>query len=412
VIASTVKSLIFFQMDPLGDKVGGIQTFIRNFIRYAPDDFEMHFVGVTTDPRKRPVGVWSTLEMEGRPVRFLPVVAVRDENVKGRVPLSLRLTGGLLRHRRQIDCSDKLVTFHRIEPSVALRSHPSRTILFLHGNPLVDMKNPRAETKWSGLGWLYQSFERRQLAGIERVFIVLEEAVQEYKDRYPQWADRFQFIPTWVDDTRFFPLSPDARQIARAEFLAEQGLPQASELLMFVGRLDGHKDPLLLVDSFAALTSRRPEVALVVVGAGPLEGQVADRIRQLGLETRVRILGFVSPERVADLLRVADLFLLTSAFEGMPMSVLEALGSGVPVVAPDVGEVGRVVHDGRSGAICRLREPARVADAAVRVLAERPGPEQCAAAVRDFTASVVLDRLYREYRRLSATGSPAVTARA
>ena len=150
---TSLQTMIVFQMDPLGDKVGGIQTFIRGFVRYAPDDFDIEFVGVTSDARSRPVGRWEQIQMEGRSVQFLPVTAVTNENEKGTLPLSLRLTAGILRHRRKIDTRRRVVSFHRIEPTLAFMRRPCTSILFLHGDPATDIRDPHAETKWSYFKW-------------------------------------------------------------------------------------------------------------------------------------------------------------------------------------------------------------------------------------------------------------------
>src|SRR6185295_17407652 len=95
----------------------------------------------------------------------------------------------------------------------------------------------------------------------------------------------------------------------------------------------------------------RPSVRLLVVGDGVMRMELIERTRALGIEQRVTFAGLRNSEEVSDLLQIADAFLLTSAYEGMPMAALEALGCGVPVVTTAVGEVSRVVRDGVSGRI-------------------------------------------------------------
>ncbi len=70
---SGIKSLIIYPMDLLGSKLGGIQTYIKNFIKYAPDDFDISFVGVSTKAAERPVGKWQRIELYSRQINFLPL---------------------------------------------------------------------------------------------------------------------------------------------------------------------------------------------------------------------------------------------------------------------------------------------------------------------------------------------------
>ncbi|HJX31931.1 MAG TPA: hypothetical protein VJ624_08815, partial [Thermodesulfobacteriota bacterium] len=83
---SKVKCLILYQMDPLGGKIGGIETFDRNFIKYAPEDLDIEFVGVSSDKRCR-IGRWQEAELYGKKFNFLPVLYVKNENVRTPIPL-------------------------------------------------------------------------------------------------------------------------------------------------------------------------------------------------------------------------------------------------------------------------------------------------------------------------------------
>src|SRR3954454_22102604 len=68
-----IRVLVVHPRDPAAPTIGGIQTFLGDFIKYAPDDFEIYFAGVTRDAKERPVGKWLPLEVSGRRIRFLPI---------------------------------------------------------------------------------------------------------------------------------------------------------------------------------------------------------------------------------------------------------------------------------------------------------------------------------------------------
>ena len=96
---------------------------------------------------------------------------------------------------------------------------------------------------------------------------------------------------------------------------------------------------------------------------------------------------------------------MSSAYEGMPICILEALGSGLPVVATDVGEISRVVHSGFNGELVTVHKPDNVADGMARCLrnAERYRGKPSYDSVIEYTPEKVLSPLYENYRNLART---------
>jgi glycosyltransferase involved in cell wall biosynthesis len=107
------------------------------------------------------------------------------------------------------------------------------------------------------------------------------------------------------------------------------------------------------------------DVRFVWVGAGPLRSSLTERVRREGLQHRVAFVG--AAENVAERLRAADLFLLTSDREAAPLSVLEAMSVGLPIVAPPVGEVDPWLDRSEGGVLIRSRSPADYAGAIGRL---------------------------------------------
>jgi glycosyltransferase involved in cell wall biosynthesis len=396
-----IKPLIMYPMDPLGGKIGGIQTYIKNFIKYAPADFEVHFVGVSSDEDNRPVGKWQAVEAFGKSINFLPLLHVRDENFKTKIPLSLKFTFALFRYKKKIVVDGSILEFHRIEPSMPVVKAAARKILFVHGN-IADLYNQDTEVKWGRLPWLYFQLEKRLIHHMDKVFVVRQDGVDFYRERYPQMEDRFSFLPTWVDEEIFSPYDEEDRTARLRDFLREKGLPAESRLVLYVGRLEGQKDPVLLVDAFRLTSARMPEARLVVVGTGSLRSEMEQRVNLHGLQGKILFLGALAQDMVAELMRISDVFVMTSAFEGMPMCVLEAQGCGLPVVSTDVGEVGRVVRDGISGLITKDRNAPTIGEAVLKVLRQRENftVGNCLKSVEEFTAKRVLSRLYQAHYEL------------
>jgi glycosyltransferase involved in cell wall biosynthesis len=119
--------------------------------------------------------------------------------------------------------------------------------------------------------------------------------------------------------------------------------------LVTVGRLAEQKGQLLLVDAAARLKDRRPDFELVIVGDGPLKGEIQRAIDRSGLGDRVRITGFLDNRGVRRELEAARALVLPSFAEGLPVVIMEAMALGRPVIATSIAGIPELVEPGRSG---------------------------------------------------------------
>ena len=126
-----------------------------------------------------------------------------------------------------------------------------------------------------------------------------------------------------------------------------------------------------MIAAFAEALQEHPQATLLVAGAGPLEDEVRALARQAGIEDAVRLLGLRSD--VAALMQAADGFVMTSRWEGLPMVLLEAGASSLPIVATDVGGSRDAVVDGVSGYLTPVADPAASAGAMVKVMQRERG---------------------------------------
>ena len=126
-------------------------------------------------------------------------------------------------------------------------------------------------------------------------------------------------------DTERFAFSADVRSAKRTE-LALDG----KKVLIHVGRFHDQKNHTFLVDIFNAVHAADPDTVLLLVGVGPLEDSIREKVRGLGLDAHVRFLGNRSD--VNELLCAADAFVFPSLYEGLPLTLVEAQTSGIPVV--------------------------------------------------------------------------------
>lgn len=132
----------------------------------------------------------------------------------------------------------------------------------------------------------------------------------------------------------------------RALFRAEQGVAPEAVVIVHVGRFVELKNHALLLRAFMQLKSQ-PPLYLWLVGDGELRPSMEQLAQELGVAERVRFWGVRSD--VADILNAADIFTLPSKYEGNPMSVMEAMATGLPVVASAVGGIPELVEESVSG---------------------------------------------------------------
>ena len=143
------------------------------------------------------------------------------------------------------------------------------------------------------------------------------------------------------------------------------GLPDDAVVALTVANLRREKDYPNLLRAAQLALAQEPRLHVLAVGQGQLEAEVAALHRELGLGDRCRLLGYRTD--VKDLMAAADVFVLASAFEGLPVSIMEAMVSGLPVVATAVGGVPEAVVDGETGLLVPPRDASALAAALLRL---------------------------------------------
>lgn len=383
---------IFYQFNPWHTTIGGIQTVVSLFIKYAPSEFEVRLVGTGTDLTK-PRGKWEDAELAGRAVRFFPLFTLQDDNVRRLVPTTIKYTAALL---GRCFASD-FMHFHRLEPTLAALPWQGDKTLFIHNDiqkqmTAIDNKNA---ILWRRFPAAYFALERQLVGQFTQILSCNTESLELYRQRYPAIADRAAYVKNTVDNEIFFPLSVEEGEARKRAFAQRLGLSEDTRFILFAGRLHPQKDPILLVRSIAALNE--PNIHLLIAGDGELADEVRSEIEQLGLSTRVTMLGPVVQSELAELHRISSAFVLSSAYEGLPLVVLEALASGTPVVTTRCGETPKLLA-ADSGVVCEERTPNVIADALRKVLLhpEDYPMKACVRTAAPYSARTVVTDVYSQ----------------
>jgi starch synthase (maltosyl-transferring) len=243
---------------------------------------------------------------------------------------------------------------------------------------------------------LYAAAERRTAAWATRIIAVSDGIASELINRYGIDPAKVVVIPNGIEPDRLQPTR------TRAAVREELGIDASVPLVLQIGRLTPQKGYDLLIAAMPAVRERHPEVRLLCVGDGPdlelLEALAASH----HMENRIYFAGH--REDVPDLLAAADLIVLASRSEGMPYSLLEAMGMGMAVVATRIGGIAEVVEDETTGVLVPAESPPALASAIIDLLGDEPRRARLGSAARSvvmqrFTAAATAESVVELYQR-------------
>ncbi|HDN80641.1 MAG TPA: glycosyltransferase, partial [Chloroflexi bacterium] len=235
--------------------------------------------------------------------------------------------GGVLREFRPDVVHTHLYVLRYLLPWIAM----PRAWVWVHTVHNVAEK----EVDWIGK-WVHRLAFRLGVVPVA----VAEEVAQSLKRVYKLAS--VPLIPNGIPVARY-ALGEEARRAWRAQ----EGYKEADIIFVSIARLSPQKDPLSLIRAFAAAAPHAHGLHLLLVGDGPLRPELEAQVKALGLKQRVCFLGVRTD--IPEILAAADVFVLSSRWEGNPLSVMEAMAAGKPVVATVVGGVPELVEDGVSG---------------------------------------------------------------
>jgi len=317
------KYRILHVIDHLGS--GGAQEAVCQLVKYGqkqrfqPEVVTLHGYG----------HYWEVLRAWGVPVYTL----APHDFARAALPIIfLRLLHFLARNRYDLVHTHLIGANVLAAPLAALCRVPVR---FTHDQTRDDVRSRSLIHR--GLDTLANRLNHHIIAVSSsiRTFLCQEEGLPFQK---------ISVIYNSVDLQRF---SPRKDPKARKRIRREMGLPEEALIVGGVGRLHYQKNFPLFLEVAAEVCARLPQALFVIAGEGPERAALEEMSRKLGLDSRVRFLGFV--KGMPDLYQSLDLLLLTSHFEGTPLTVLEAMAMGVPVAASQVDGVAEVLEDGQDG---------------------------------------------------------------
>jgi 1,2-diacylglycerol 3-alpha-glucosyltransferase len=206
-----------------------------------------------------------------------------------------------------------------------------------------------------------------------------------------------EIIPNGVELTRFFQAEPLSR--------ADYGFKEDDILLIYTGRLGPEKNLDFLLRAFAGVTQAVENVRLLLVGDGPLKGDLKELARGLRITDSIQFTGLIPYDNLPGYLAMCDAFVTASVTEVHPLSVIEAMGAGLPVMGIHSPGVGDTVEDGITGFLSTADLPAFTAKL-TRLCLQAQLRHKMGQAARKASNQYAIERttqmMLRHYERLAS----------
>lgn len=335
--------------------------------------------------------------LQGREELVIDLAAPRDLPYEMRAEIHEMVipSGPLFGHRKVIRSLRSLLRDGRyavvhahglragIDAGLAARGSPVRVLLTVHNLVLP-------ETAGRLRSGFYRRAEPLAVRLSHRTFGASDQIARHLRSVAPDQSEKIETLHAPVE------APPVARD--RAEVRSELGLSD-ERLVVTAARLAPQKALHVMLDALAQLPD---DVVLAIVGEGPLENELKQHANRLGLENRVRWMGF--RDDVGDFIAAGDVFCLSSVWEAVALAAQEAALLGTPVVSTDVGGMAELIEDGVSGRLVPVGDARALADALRQVLDSPATGQSYARAAGEtirtrFSREAMLARLLSEYKR-------------
>lgn len=186
------------------------------------------------------------------------------------------------------------------------------------------------EEQWKNGGYPWMAVENQALLDLN---IVSSAHLQRWYVQHGADEQRIRVCYTNIDTTQWCPPDPECRVAARRKFQIEDGVPA----ILYAGRICQQKQPRVFAQTMRQLVQKSLTFLALIAGDGPELEWLRSFIRKHSLEGNIRFLGAIPNTHLQELMGAVDIFFLPSAWEGIALSIYEAMACGVPVVSADVG---------------------------------------------------------------------------
>lgn len=370
---------------------GGISTYLQHFIRhFASHGYRITLLGVAPRGSDYAIGKHYSLSIDGHEFIFIPLA------YSGKRPLQAYYLLGLLRYlltqRPKSDKSDVYfcqrpeyvlpLALLRPNKNIAMAVHGSSRYSFLYWQPIV--------------AYAYNLLERFAVRRCQLTIVLLfneQFGLGYYRRLYRKYSSKIRYGAVPVDLPSF---RPQNLETPRAKYI------------IYHGRIENNPKQVLLLPNILAQVLREiPDVRMRIIGDGSDRELLVQRFHDLGLEQSVEFLRQAPNNQIPFYLRGMGVGILLSKFEGICLSAIECLASGIPVVGTDVGDLSRYIIPGKNGHLIGSGTDEEIIHQATRALIASLTnsdikAQDCIESVAEYGAPRVMDDLERALSALKS----------
>jgi len=268
---------------------------------------------------------------------------------------------------------------------VLKRKYP--TLITVHGIMAVEMDFHSEKNFF--LRWSSKFLERISLSYLDNIIVVAPQIEAIVKTLT---KSRTFMIPNGID-LETIPNIP--------------ALNNSKPFIMYMGVLISRKGIYGLLDAFSLVKNEIEDICLFIAGSGQEENNLRKTVKRLGLQKDVKFLGFLKEEKKYSYLKSSEIVILPSLWESLPITVLEGMGCGKPIIASEVGGIPYLVEDGFNGFLVKPGDVKDLADKIAFLLKNKPMIEEMGVKsglkAKTFDWTIITDKTLEVYQEVSGS---------
>ena len=332
-IVAVSRLLIYDTSNFIDFPIGGQLTSIGNFLRFLCEEHpertdDVMLIGITLEADE--IGKIKKIRLHGREFKFLPVAVAQSDLGNTSKSLRLQYMKGLLKSKKLLKIKKKDCNYiHTPEAYGVVKffSIYSKCVIFSHGSYFNMERGFRFFQKNAFIKKGFVAYLKWILGNADMIFLLDKDSLRDYKPYNDNLVEVLNSIVC--------PDIPDGKRSLKDGKLRE---------ILFVGRLSKDKQVEPIIQAVMETNSLEgmEELHITIVGNGE---EYHNLIKYEG--DKVHFTGAVVPEKVKEYMDKADILVMNSAFEGIPMTILEGISYALPVISTNVGGIGQVLHFGQ-----------------------------------------------------------------
>ena len=340
---------------------GGMTNFVKDITPVLANYFDIHIFGIGKYPGIK--GTWSLLNLKGKDIPFFCFSNLKEKKI---IPNVYTVIYDLYKYKSELIKNNyDALYFHGLPLALPFLYGKNKFKIINHihgfGNPLKYVKSKFYNNII--IIKLYSFYRDYVIRKSDLIFIaadifLFDKIINNYK------LDNIIRVDNFADSNIF-------KKYNKADIKQKLKLDRYNNIIVFVGRLVAEKGLDLLVDAFHLYNQQMSGSLLIIIGEGNYKYNLESKINNYELKDNIWLLGYKESNEIVWYLNSADLFAFPSEGEGLPVSLIEALCCGLPIVSTDVVGTRDMVINDVTGYRVKERDPLKFCEAITKALRKK-----------------------------------------